>query len=1046
MAKNKSFNKLMAGTMTAAMVAGVVAPVAASAQENVFKDVPADHWSADAINDMAKKGIIVGIGEGLFGFGQDVTRAQVATFMVKAKGLQNETATPSFSDVDASSPYAKFIGIAEKNKIMAGIGDGKFGPDEKLTRAQMAQLIVNAYGFKADENNKVTFSDIDNLSWATAKSSIETLASLKVVSGVGEGKFDPNGVVSRQQAAQFIYNAMNYKPAEQAEVKVTSVKALSKTTVEVKFDNKVDAVKAENFTINGAAVKSATLSEDKKTATLDVSGLELDTKYSVAIKDVLVNTKKLDLGTHEFQTLSVADLWELKVDVKDAQLDADGADNTEVTFSLIDKATNKVDEKADDIVLALNTTYGNLAHNRVTIQDGKATVVLTSEFSPKELTAKIDAQLIEASEDYKHLIGKVLGTTNVKFVPAAVTGNPEEKRQLSVVKAESNQADRVVAYFDKDVTLADFVETTSTGDLKLTADKKAYVLKNNVSVEQDGNKKIKGIRAVSGNKKAVELILEKDSVLTDNKEVKVKADITVPSETKFVLTDARVPEVTSVKAEGLNTLKVKFSEAVAEGTFKIDGQFDSSTFDVTYGEFNPVTFQDDRNVATITLKDSYKEASKDAKNGFFMPGKHSLQVSSLKDFAALTDSANVGSTQNLAFEVAEDKTKPSAAVKVESPEQFRVAFSKGIKEENLQNVIKLQKQVVNPDTKAVEWKTTDVPFSVKKVASGDYVIELTKDWTEIYNTKGTKNNYYNDKYRIQIEKDALTSATNGEKNDELNLSLNYDGSALNTPDTKSPVIKDIVGTDVLGKFVVTMDEPVKLAGKDDAGETLNQDQTKLPETSVQFIGKDKDGKTVTFDGTVGGYADGNTGADMSFEVSWNAGETTPQTVVDAGGNNVWTVVVKSLSDDVGNTAATVTKDFAIKKTPEAEKKDTPFKIHTVEGKEGDADVVTITFTEGVQFKGGVHDATNPAQYTLNGQKLPTGTQISVEDNHSADKEVLKDEKGNVIPAEGFETVVIKLPKGQLTNAKSNTITVNKNLTSHDGSVLEGAFEKTFQVK
>lgn len=1033
MAKNKSFNKLMAGTMTAAMVAGVVAPVAASAAENAFKDVPADHWSAKAINDMTQKGIIVGIGEGLFGFGQDVTRAQVATFMVKAKGLQNETATPSFSDVDASSPYAKFIGIAEKNKIMAGLGDGKFGPNEKLTRAQMAQLIVNAYGFKADEKNKQTFSDIDNLSWATAKSSIETLASLKVVSGVGEGKFDPNGVVSRQQAAQFIYNAMTYKPAEQVEVKVTSVKALSKTSVEVKFDNKVDAVKAENFTINGAAVKSATLSEDKKTATLDVSGLELDTKYSVAIKDVLVNTKKLDLGTHEFQTLSVADLWELKVDVKDAQLDADGADNTEVTFSLIDKATNKVDEKADDIVLALNTTYGNLAHNRVTIQDGKATVVLTSEFSPKELTAKIDAQLIEASEDYKHLIGKVLGTTNIKFVPAA-TGGGIEQRQLSVVKAESNQADRVVAYFDKDVTLADFVATTSTGDLKLTADKKAYVLKNNVSVEQDGAKKIKGIRAVSGNKKAVELILEKDSVLTDNKEVTVKANVTVPSETKFVLTDARVPEVTSVKAEGLNTLKVKFSEAVAEGTFKIDGQFDSSKFDVTYGEFNPVTFQDDRNVATITLKDTYKEAAKGAKAGFFTPGKHSLQVSSLKDFAALTDNANIGSTQNLSFDVAEDKTKPSAAVKVESPEQFRVAFSKGIKEQDLQNLIKLQKQEVNAETKAVEWKTTDVPFKVKKVASGDYVIELTKDWTEIYNTKGTKNNYYNDKYRIQIAKDTLTSATNGEKNDELNLSLNYDGSALNTPDTKSPVIKDIVGTDVLGKFVVTMDEPVKLAGKDDAGETLNQDQTKLPETSVQFIGKDKDGKTVTFDGTVGGYADGHTGADMSFEVSWNAGETTPQTVVDAGGNTVWTVVVKSLSDDVGNTAATVTKDFAIKKTPEAETKDTPFKIVTVTGEEKDAnDVVTITFTEGVQFKGGVHDATNPAQYTLNGQKLPTGTQISVED-------VVKKD------AEGFETVVITLPKGQLKNSTSNTITVNKNLTSHDGSVLEGGFEKTFQVK
>ena len=78
----------MAGTMTAAMVAGVVAPVATAAEESAFKDVPKGHWSADAINSMAAQGIIVGIGEGLFGFGQDVTRAQVATFMVKAKGIE----------------------------------------------------------------------------------------------------------------------------------------------------------------------------------------------------------------------------------------------------------------------------------------------------------------------------------------------------------------------------------------------------------------------------------------------------------------------------------------------------------------------------------------------------------------------------------------------------------------------------------------------------------------------------------------------------------------------------------------------------------------------------------------------------------------------------------------------------------------------------------------------------------------------------------------------------------------------------------------------
>ncbi|KLA32134.1 S-layer homology domain-containing protein [Bacillus cereus] len=262
MAKNKSFNKLMAGTMTAAMVAGVVAPVAASAEEGAFKDVPKEHWSAKAINAMAAQGIIVGTGNGIFGFGDDVTRAQVATFMVKAKGIEAGSTKTPFTDVPESSIYAKFIAAAEANKIMAGLGDNKFGPDEKLTRAQMAQLLVNAYGFKADEENKQTFSDIDGLSWATAKSSIETLASLGIVSGEGEGKYNPNGVVTREQAAQFIYNAMTYSPKVKTEAKVESVSAINAQEIKVTFTkpvNEESAVKEGNYIFkqNGANLTSA---------------------------------------------------------------------------------------------------------------------------------------------------------------------------------------------------------------------------------------------------------------------------------------------------------------------------------------------------------------------------------------------------------------------------------------------------------------------------------------------------------------------------------------------------------------------------------------------------------------------------------------------------------------------------------------------------------------------------------------------------------------------------------------------------------------------
>ncbi|MGH0756389.1 S-layer homology domain-containing protein [Bacillus cereus] len=307
MAKNKSFNKLMAGTMTAAMVAGVVAPVAASAQENVFKDVPSGQWYSKAINEMAAKGIISGMENGIFGLGQDVTRAQVATFMVKAKDITPNSTKTSFTDVDVNEWYAKYVSAAETNKIMAGIGDNKFGPKDQLTRAQMAQILVNAYGFKADENNKKTFNDIDGLSWATAKSSIETLASLGLISGYGDGTFQPNKVVSREEAAQFIYNAMNYN--KQPEAKVVSATPINAKQVEVKFGTELnkDEVKPELFILNNKAATDVKVSSDNKTVVVTFAELNGAKDAVLVVEPVATKADAKVKTARHSQTLTYTD-------------------------------------------------------------------------------------------------------------------------------------------------------------------------------------------------------------------------------------------------------------------------------------------------------------------------------------------------------------------------------------------------------------------------------------------------------------------------------------------------------------------------------------------------------------------------------------------------------------------------------------------------------------------------------------------------------------------------------------------------------------------
>ncbi|MCT4780898.1 MULTISPECIES: hypothetical protein [Exiguobacterium] len=822
---------------------------------------------------------------------------------------------------------------------------------------------------------------------------------------------------------------------------LASAKALGKDKVEVSFSRAVDSVMADNFKIAGGTVKSATLSADKKSAVLEVEGLEYGKDYTVDAKGILIGGVAKDLGSLSFMTQSVENIWMLEVTPKASSILANGADNTEVTFQLKNKATGEVDMKADDIVLKLSTSFGSLAKERVTIQDGKATVLLTSEFSNTDLEATIDAQIIETvNGEYKDLIGKIDGQAKVKFSTVMVTPAPIE--MINVLAAESNQADRVTIFLDKAVSRELLLKSFGLDKVRQGLHEEDYMANDNIQIEQfDGMKRVIGIKTVPSNPKAFEVILDKETPLQDNATVKVFAKITsstdteVKSKASFKLTDARQPEVTSVKAVGLNQLEVKFSEAIADAKFKIDGQFGEKYFDVKYLGFDNKEGVDRRDTVIITLNDEEmmaaikaEEAYPGPKKGYFTPGKHSLQIWDAMDFAALSDESNIGTTQNLDFTVAADTVKPTAGVVVESPEQFRVMFSKQLKNLSLADVqallgSKMKLERYNSSTKLYEDFSQYAEITYYNEETGEVLVELKKDWTEIYNTVNTKENYYNDKFKITLAKDSVIAEANGEKNDALSLDLNYSGSPLNTPDLKSAEINAIDRVLLSNDFNVMMSEPVKLRGLDQADTPLiNADGTVYPpKTTVEFIGKDKDGKIVTIDGSVVGYTNSS---DMNFRVAAN--QSLQSLVDNAGYGEEWKVVVKSLSDDVGNTVATATHDFKIMKTP-VKPVVSPFEIEKVSANEKDEkDVIRVKFSEGVQYSG-MYDATSTAQYTLNGKNLPVGTSISLADSD--------DNLSN-----GLDIVKIKVPAGTL-KTLSNVITVNKELQSYDNSVLTGGYEK-----
>ncbi|MEW4206208.1 S-layer homology domain-containing protein [Bacillus thuringiensis] len=171
-----------------------------------FNDVPANHWSTKAIYDLTNRKVVQGYGNNIFGFGDNVTRGQVARMIYMY-------VKPADADASFKNPFTDIKGHLFEKEILAlakaglvnGFGDGKYGPDDILTREQMAQVLTNAFKFKATKTSK--FADVDKNSWSYG--AISALEENGVTIGTGGNMYSPKMFVTREAYSQFLYNSIN---------------------------------------------------------------------------------------------------------------------------------------------------------------------------------------------------------------------------------------------------------------------------------------------------------------------------------------------------------------------------------------------------------------------------------------------------------------------------------------------------------------------------------------------------------------------------------------------------------------------------------------------------------------------------------------------------------------------------------------------------------------------------------------------------------------------------------------------------------------------
>uniref|UniRef100_UPI0013E8E2AC S-layer homology domain-containing protein n=1 Tax=Longirhabdus pacifica TaxID=2305227 RepID=UPI0013E8E2AC len=177
---------------------------------NPYVDIDESDWSYYAIMELYSVGILNGKTENTFAPQHKVTRAEFSVMVARALELEVGEAS-TFTDLDNEAWYADGIAAAFQAGIVNGKSADTFAPNDDITREEMAVMVMKAYTYmtKAELSTDAVdaFEDQDEISsWAIDY--VIKAKDLGIISGKGNDNFKPKDSMTREEAAQGIYNLL----------------------------------------------------------------------------------------------------------------------------------------------------------------------------------------------------------------------------------------------------------------------------------------------------------------------------------------------------------------------------------------------------------------------------------------------------------------------------------------------------------------------------------------------------------------------------------------------------------------------------------------------------------------------------------------------------------------------------------------------------------------------------------------------------------------------------------------------------------------------
>lgn len=173
----------------------------------LFTDITS-HWAKNDIEFAAGRNLFLGTGDSKFSPDISMSRGMFVTVLGRlAEADVSGYSNFSFSDIKADSYYKKYIEWAYENNIVKGVGNGKFAPDQPITREQMTMIMYN-YAEKMDLalskiHTKNDFDDSEKIS-SFSKDAVETMQMTGLLNGKDGNIFDPQGTATRAEVTSIL--------------------------------------------------------------------------------------------------------------------------------------------------------------------------------------------------------------------------------------------------------------------------------------------------------------------------------------------------------------------------------------------------------------------------------------------------------------------------------------------------------------------------------------------------------------------------------------------------------------------------------------------------------------------------------------------------------------------------------------------------------------------------------------------------------------------------------------------------------------------------